>query len=179
MTMGEEKVEFNLCNSAKNVATEESGSQIYIIDQSIDKSLANPDEFRQCYLADPLEACLVGIADRDEEDIKSHVHQLDNTARISRPIHKFESLDLGSRVMTLVKPLIEEAPSLELKPLPTYLRVIHKTENSKLGDCTIHHVWKAWKGKQGIPASHTIKLCDCRFRTDYECDEESEWWHTQ
>ncbi|KAL5984793.1 hypothetical protein ACLOJK_038629, partial [Asimina triloba] len=73
---GEEKLEFNLFNSAKNVATEESCFHIYVIDQSIKKSLANSIKESQPLKIKKSRAIIKfkGVAKARTQDFKKGVH---------------------------------------------------------------------------------------------------------
>ena len=83
-----------------------------IINEDMVKSLAN----------DPLETTLLGDEDLDDPEFVDYLQMLDSLPRVSRFRAPFEPLHTEERSTIIMKPSLEEPPTLELKPLPKHLR---------------------------------------------------------
>ncbi|XP_019238790.1 PREDICTED: uncharacterized protein LOC109218850 [Nicotiana attenuata] len=72
--------------------------------------------------ADPVERVLIGDVENSEDERMGEIEQvLDMSCSYVHGVRKFEELDRPV-TLTLPRPSIEEAPKLELKPLPAHLR---------------------------------------------------------
>ncbi|XP_019262236.1 PREDICTED: uncharacterized protein LOC109240074 [Nicotiana attenuata] len=108
-------------------------------DVLVQKSMHRPSEFANCSLIyavdvvleeddealnikDPLAACLVNLDEANGEDLAEWVLALEDQGFWKRDL-EFEPLHLEERKIPPAKPSIEEPPKLELKPLPSHLRL--------------------------------------------------------
>ncbi|XP_019229041.1 PREDICTED: uncharacterized protein LOC109210126 [Nicotiana attenuata] len=79
--------------------------------------------------ADPVERVLIGDVENSEDEMIGEIEQvLDMSCSYVHGFRKFEELDRPV-TLTFPRPSIEEAPKLELKPLPAHLRYAY------LGNC--------------------------------------------
>ncbi|XP_075098830.1 uncharacterized protein LOC107785474 [Nicotiana tabacum] len=94
-----------------------------VILQLVDRSLAHLEGvIEDVSPIDPLERALIGDEEDSEDEMMEEIEKvLDMSCSYVHGFGKFEELD---RPITLTppKPSIEEAPKLELKPLPVHLR---------------------------------------------------------
>ena len=112
LTIGEEKVEFDISNMVKHPTLEDSCCRVDLIHQTVvDKEFKYRSE-------DPLERCLVGEIENDSDDEASKYSKLLEASPSFQKI-QFEKLDTEAS-----KSEWEEckAPKVELKPLPSLLR---------------------------------------------------------
>nr|XP_009621886.1 uncharacterized protein LOC104113431 [Nicotiana tomentosiformis] len=86
---------------------------------------------RQLNVSDPLTACLVNVEEVNGEDLVEWVLALKGQGYWKREL-KFESLHLEERKTPPAKPSSEEPPQLELKPLPSQLRVAFEKLKKRL-----------------------------------------------
>ncbi|XP_019239928.1 PREDICTED: uncharacterized protein LOC109219912 [Nicotiana attenuata] len=120
-------------------------------DVLVQKSMRSPSEFANCSLIDavdvvleeddatlnikdPLAACLMNLDEANGEDLAEWVLALEGQDFWKREI-EFERLHLEERKTPPVKPSIEEPPKLELKLLPSHLRLanLYGLEEVELG----------------------------------------------
>ncbi|XP_075108939.1 uncharacterized protein LOC142180769 [Nicotiana tabacum] len=80
---------------------------------------------------DPLEACLINLEEMDGEGLVEWVMALEGQGFWKRE-PQFESLELEKRATPPAKPSVEEPPKLELKLLPTHLRLAFEELNKRL-----------------------------------------------
>ena len=115
LTVGEEKVEFDLGNYMKCFFVEDSCCRVDLLHQVIKKEL--PEH----YFKDPLELCLVQEeSENDENDEAGDYAKLLETNDHFQPMQeKTEKLKLHTLLET---PKKNKAPQVELKPLPSTLR---------------------------------------------------------
>ncbi|XP_070015699.1 uncharacterized protein [Nicotiana sylvestris] len=72
--------------------------------------------------ADPVEQVLIGDVENSEDEMIGEIEQvMDMSCNYVQGFRKFEELDRPV-TLTFTRPYIEEAPNLELKPLPAHLR---------------------------------------------------------
>ncbi|XP_045809427.1 uncharacterized protein LOC123903826 isoform X3 [Trifolium pratense] len=130
LKLGEEEVVFQVFNSLKNPSSFASCNFIQTID--INDMITSDvfDDFRE---QDPLEKVLtvqgLGMIEGGEEEeflkfLQAH-HPQKNWSN-----HRFEDLELGNTPKP--KPSIEEAPELELKPLPSNMKYVFLNPPSSL-----------------------------------------------
>ncbi|XP_075106755.1 uncharacterized protein LOC142179780 [Nicotiana tabacum] len=86
--------------------------------EAVDVILQEEDE--TLYVRDPLEACLMNLKEVDGEELTDWVMALKGQGLWKRE-PQFEPLHLEERETPLVKPSIEGAPQLDLKPLAAHL----------------------------------------------------------
>ncbi|XP_019265541.1 PREDICTED: uncharacterized protein LOC109243104 [Nicotiana attenuata] len=105
---------------------------------NVQQSMRRPSEFANCSLVeavdvilqeedetinvrDPLEAYLMNLEHVDGEELAEWVMALEGQGFWARE-PQFEPLDLEERTTPPAKPLIEEPPHMDLKPLPAHLK---------------------------------------------------------
>ncbi|XP_075074564.1 uncharacterized protein LOC107782482 [Nicotiana tabacum] len=105
---------------------------------NVQKFMRRQSEFSNCSLIDaldvvleeedealnikyPLATCLINLDEANGEDLEEWVLALEGQGFWKREL-EFEALYLEERKTSPAKPLIEEPPKLELKPLPSHLR---------------------------------------------------------
>ncbi|XP_070054501.1 uncharacterized protein [Nicotiana tomentosiformis] len=105
---------------------------------NVQKYMWRPSEFANCSMIeavdvileeedetlnakDPLAACLMNLEEMNGENLTEWVLALEGRGYWKREL-EFEPLHLEERKIPPAKPLIEEPPQLELKPLPFHLR---------------------------------------------------------
>ncbi|PNX93836.1 hypothetical protein L195_g016998, partial [Trifolium pratense] len=130
LKLGEEEVVFQVFNSLKNPSSFASCNFIQTIDINDVITSDVFDDFRE---QDPLEKVLtvqgLGMIEGGEEEeflkfLQAH-HPQKNWSN-----HRFEDLELGNTPKP--KPSIEEAPELELKPLPSNMKYVFLNPPSSL-----------------------------------------------
>ncbi|XP_039128895.1 uncharacterized protein LOC120265028 [Dioscorea cayenensis subsp. rotundata] len=115
LTVGDEKVEFDLSNAMKKPFVEGSCYMINMLQEVIIQ------EETKHYFKDPLELCLVrNNLNNDEDDEASEYKRLLEVQPYIQPHKaKIEELRSESSLSILEE---EQAPKVELKPLPSILR---------------------------------------------------------
>ncbi|XP_070004694.1 uncharacterized protein [Nicotiana sylvestris] len=115
---------------------------------NVQESIRRPNEFANCSLVeavdmilqeedetinvrDLLEACLMNLEHVDGEELVEWVMDLEGQGFWTRE-PQFKPLHLEERTTPPAKPLIEEPPQLDLKPLPAHLRYALLGPNSTL-----------------------------------------------
>nr|XP_016458853.1 PREDICTED: uncharacterized protein LOC107782482 [Nicotiana tabacum] len=108
---------------------------------NVQKFMRRQSEFSNCSLIDaldvvleeedealnikyPLATCLINLDEANGEDLEEWVLALEGQGFWKREL-EFEALYLEERKTSPAKPLIEEPPKLELKPLPSHLRKLN------------------------------------------------------
>ncbi|XP_070004327.1 uncharacterized protein [Nicotiana sylvestris] len=118
--VGDEKLVFHVCKSMKQPNSTEMCSFVDLVTEVI-----VDDTSAMINVDDPLEAVLLNLDEARVECVNA-LHGMGSYSYEPRKI----SLDLENRKTPPKKPLIEEPPVLELKPLPSHLRIILE-DNSK------------------------------------------------
>ena len=83
-------------------------------------------------LIHPLKASLVETIGKVEPKVLEFVNWLETSLILHASKSHFKPLDKTIYVSAASKPFIEESPSLELKPLPSYLKYANLGEDSTL-----------------------------------------------
>ncbi|XP_070006088.1 uncharacterized protein [Nicotiana sylvestris] len=114
--LNDEEITFNV---QKFMRRQSEFSNCSLIDV-LDVVLGEEDEALN--IKDPLATCLMNLDEANGEDLEEWVLALEGQGFWKREL-EFEALYLEERKTSPAKPSIEEPPKLELKPLPSHLRL--------------------------------------------------------
>ncbi|KAL8092004.1 hypothetical protein AgCh_034328 [Apium graveolens] len=118
MRVQDQDVTFNVFKAKKFPTKDEECLKVDLIDSAV------TSELDHMLMSDALEKALVGDFDSDDEDGNEQVQYLNASPwrrKLDMPFESLGTSDLKNAEGKL-KPSIEEAPTLELKPLPEHLR---------------------------------------------------------
>ena len=85
-----------------------------------------------CAIKEPFEAALLGVSELENEKVCECKKLLEATPPYSSSSRQFELLEMDSRPNSSLKPSVERAPILELKPLPSHLEYAYLGESETL-----------------------------------------------
>ncbi|OIT02120.1 hypothetical protein A4A49_56774 [Nicotiana attenuata] len=116
MRVGDRVEVFNVYRALKLPAHYEDLSMIYVVESDATSLVPCMSP------VDPVERVLIGDVENSEDEMMGEIERvLDMSCNYVQGFRKFEELDRPV-TLTLPRPSIEEAPKLELKPLPAHLR---------------------------------------------------------
>ncbi|XP_075110335.1 uncharacterized protein LOC142181280 [Nicotiana tabacum] len=124
--VGDENVVFNVCKSMKQPNSTEVCSFVDLV-----TAVIVDDTSAMINVEDPLEVVLLNMDVNDDASRVECANALHGMISYSYELRKL-SLDFENRKTPPTKPLIEEPPVLELKPLPLHLRYEFLGSNSTL-----------------------------------------------
>ncbi|XP_075077429.1 uncharacterized protein LOC142164140 [Nicotiana tabacum] len=124
MRLNNEEITFNVQNSMRRPSEFANCSLI----EAVDVIMEEADEALNA--KDPLIVFLMNLEEVNGEDLAEWVLALEGQGYWKKEL-KFEFLYLEERRTPPTKPLIEEPPQLELKPLPSHLRYLIEKKDSK------------------------------------------------
>ena len=85
-----------------------------------------------CAIKEPFEAALLGVSELENEKVCECKKLLEATPPYTSSSRQFELLEMDSRPNSSLTPSVEQAPILELKPLPSHLEYAYLGESETL-----------------------------------------------
>ncbi|XP_016487779.2 uncharacterized protein LOC107807856 [Nicotiana tabacum] len=125
MRLNDEDITFNVQKSMRRHSKFADYSLIDAVDVVLEEDDASLN------IKDPLEACLMNLDEANGEDLAEWVLALEGQGFWKREL-EFEPLHLDERKTPPAKPSIEDPPKLEVKSLPSHLRVAFEELKKRL-----------------------------------------------
>ncbi|XP_070040851.1 uncharacterized protein [Nicotiana tomentosiformis] len=125
MRLNDKEITFNVQKSMRRPSEFANRSLIEVVNVILE------EEDETLNSKDPLAVCLMNLDEVNGEDLAEWVLALEGQGFWKREL-EFEPLHLEERKIPPAKPLIEEPPKLELKPLPPHLRVAFEELKKRL-----------------------------------------------
>ncbi|XP_070046262.1 uncharacterized protein [Nicotiana tomentosiformis] len=156
--VGDEKVVFHVCKSMRQPNSNEVCSFVDLVTEVI-----IDDASTVINVEDTLEAVLLNDDDNDDDDEKEGFVECVNTFQ-GMGSYTYEPqklpLDLENRKTPPIKPSIEEPPTLELKSLPSHLRLAGRAFIASWMDtlATIRFLLLMWIKRRPLSLVHMVHL---------------------